>query len=560
MYNQPNYKKEKPQFLFRGIKLNYELLKKFEFFGVDLTPPNPPEFDEQGRKTVGDGNEYGVYMTDYENVARDAYANVSIYDGTPIKKDVMFGNDKSRTMMPSVGVVYKINTDGIDAHIPWITSYLKGHYNNGMGGDEWVAESIPSSNYSIDSVVLGPDTLHESETISVDHVEEIKDELLNKIALRKKRLELFEQKIESIPEKERFLLDSTKIDVLKSIYRLNGIMDIDVNSFEPKSTSEFMDYLMAISYFENTENIDFTTMGYIKTLKDKVKVKKDMTIDDIIEKIKQDLTNNEEKKNNFSVNNPSKSTVGFDKKNAMYMKLLTKLDSKINSKEKTGYSRTESNNKVTEIQEQVLTNYEGKEIGGRTITFIDDIELGSRTITTNGEIENDDVICKMSEVSEGIGDELKKQRKEMKTINKVTGEQEQYVYQKDDTGREIYYRLADGNLTFRIIKSDRGTEIFQYDKGNLIDSFEYDNNGQAIIPMGEIETLEENFVENFFDSQVPYFEAENREIAKDQLVNTQKLGKETVDEMSDTILIDETEGTMQQQMNELSKNKDSQVK
>lgn len=429
-----------------------------------------------------------------------------------------------------------------------------------MGGDEWVAESIPSSNYSIDSVVLGPDTLHESETISVDHVEEIKDELLNKIALRKKRLELFEQKIESIPEKERFLLDSTKIDVLKSIYRLNGIMDIDVNSFEPKSTSEFMDYLMAISYFENTENIDFTTMGYIKTLKDKVKVKKDMTIDDIIEKIKQDLTNNEEKKNNFSVNNPSKSTVGFDKKNAMYMKLLTKLDSKINSKEKTGYSRTESNNKVTEIQEQVLTNYEGKEIGGRTITFIDDIELGSRTITTNGEIENDDVICKMSEVSEGIGDELKKQRKEMKTINKVTGEQEQYVYQKDDTGREIYYRLADGNLTFRIIKSDRGTEIFQYDKGNLIDSFEYDNNGQAIIPMGEIETLEENFVENFFDSQVPYFEAENREIAKDQLVNTQKLGKETVDEMSDTILIDETEGTMQQQMNELSKNKDSQVK
>ena len=196
MFSQSNYNKEKPPILYRGVKIRYELLKNYEFIGKEMKPPYPPQFYEQGRKVVGDGNEYGVYMTDYDIVARDAYAAVSINDGTPLNSTVMFGYDRSRTMLPSVGIVYKINTNGLDVHIPRITSYLKGHYNNGMGGDEWIAESVPAENYSIDTVELGEDTLHKSEMLDVTNIELMKIELLRKIEQRKERLELFEKKIE----------------------------------------------------------------------------------------------------------------------------------------------------------------------------------------------------------------------------------------------------------------------------------------------------------------------------------------------------------------------------
>ena len=75
----------------------------------------------------------------------------------------------------------------------------------------------------------------------------------------------------------------------------------------------------------------------------------------------------------------------------------------------------------------------------------------------------------------------------------------------------MYYRIADGKLTFKITKSNKGTIIDQYDKGQLTDTFEYDENSIAIMGMEGIDSLDENYVENFFDSQVPYFETKNKE-------------------------------------------------
>lgn len=34
--------KEKPKFLYRGVKIDYELLKKFQFYGIDIKPPHEP--------------------------------------------------------------------------------------------------------------------------------------------------------------------------------------------------------------------------------------------------------------------------------------------------------------------------------------------------------------------------------------------------------------------------------------------------------------------------------------------------------------------------------------
>lgn len=224
-----------------------------------------------------------------------------------------------------------------------------------------------------------------------------------------------------------------------------------------------------------------------------------------------------------------------------------------------GYSVEENEKKVIERQQQILTDYSGKEIGNRTIEEQFEKETGKRTITTNGELINEDGEYKFSETSEGIGTDLEKQRKEMIRDNKVTGEKEQYFYQKDKNGNEMYYRIADGKLTLKITKNSKGTTIENFDKGQITDVYEYDEEVKALIGIEGIENIDENYVENFFDSQVPYFEAENREILNNKpIVNTQKLGKETINEMSDTILMDETERDINQQVRNLYKTKDSQ--
>ena len=149
----------KPKYLYRGVIVSENILKTKPLFGVDLVPPNPPKYDEQGRKTVGDGNEYGVYMSDYKEVATNAYAAVRMSDGTPLNSNVRIGDRFLKVAVPAVGIVYKISTDGLDVHKPWITSELKGHYNNGFMGDEWIAERIPVSNYVVEKVIVGEEIL-----------------------------------------------------------------------------------------------------------------------------------------------------------------------------------------------------------------------------------------------------------------------------------------------------------------------------------------------------------------------------------------------------------------
>lgn len=79
----------------------------------------------------------------------------------------------------------------------------------------------------------------------------------------------------------------------------------------------------------------------------------------------------------------------------------------------------------------------------------------------------------------------------------------------------MYFKISNGKTSFRITKSSRGITIDNYENGQLIESFEYDKDGKAIEGMGmsDIDQLDENYIENFFDSQVPYFEAENKEIS-----------------------------------------------
>lgn len=563
--------REKPKFLYRGIIINYEILKKFQFYGVDIKPYYEPIIDENGNKTIGDGNEYGVYMTDKDIVARDAYAAVEKNDGTPINKYIMFGNYKERTVIPSVGIVYKINTNGLDTHIPWITPHLKGHYNNGMGGDEWISDSIPASNYSVDTIEIGPDTLHDSEMIQIDDITKIREEVIQKIETRKERLELFEKHIEAIPQKERFLLDSYKIKLLKEIYKIDGLMDIDLKNFETNNVPNYLKYLMARTYSENKDNIDFTTLDYIQTLESKLRHVTNP--EEMIDFMNSEISFNEEKLKEFvskkQMQNEEYSTAFFDRKNAMYNKIKKQLEEKINEKNNNyqdnenqpGYSIKEDGSIFIEKQEQILKDNSGKELGNRTITWNTDIAKGTEIINTKGTLENEDGKYKMSEETQTLGGELQLQRKELVRINKITGQKEQNVYQKDKNGNEMYYSIVDNKLTLKINKNSRGTTIDQYDKGQITDIFEYDENGEALLGMEGIDNLTENYVENFFDSQIPYFEAENMEIeTQKQTVETQKLGKETIDINQDVKKVDVVEKEIDKQMKKQTKSMEENLR
>lgn len=230
----------------------------------------------------------------------------------------------------------------------------------------------------------------------------------------------------------------------------------------------------------------------------------------------------------------------------------------------SGYSIEKNGTSYVEKQQQVLKDYSGKEIGNRTITWNTDMQNGTESIETIGTLENSDGKYSMKETSETFGGELQLYRKELTNYNKNTGENEQYIYQKDKDGNEMFYRIADGQLTCKIKKNSKGTTIDYYDKGQITDSFEYDENGKALIGMEGMEQLDKNYVENLFDTYVPYFYAENRELQtqgnkqsdRQTTVDTQRLGKETLDMQKDTRKLDEVEQQINMQMREQTQQKE----
>lgn len=215
-----------------------------------------------------------------------------------------------------------------------------------------------------------------------------------------------------------------------------------------------------------------------------------------------------------------------------------------------GYSREENGTSYTEKQQQVLKDASGKEIGNRTITWNTDTQKGTESIETVGTLENNDGNYSMKEVSETLGGELQLHRRELTNHNKNTGEKEQYVYQKDSKGNETYFRTVNGKLTCKIVKTNKGFTIDTFDKGQPLDTFEYDNDGNAIFGMPGIDTISSDYVKHFFDSHVPYFEAENKTLnmQQTQTVDTEKLGRETFEEQKDSFSKEDTENDMEEQI------------
>ncbi len=219
---------------------------------------------------------------------------------------------------------------------------------------------------------------------------------------------------------------------------------------------------------------------------------------------------------NYKDKNESKNENENENKNENKEKTNLSTKENKNIENSSGYSFKQEGNIFLETQHQVLKDYSGNVLGNRVIYYKEELEKGSKEIETIGNIENEDGNYAIKEVSIGVGEELTYQRKEMNSYSKLTGQKSQIVYQKYNNGNELYFSIRDGRTTMRIEKNNRGITIESYNvDGELTDVFEYDKEGNALIPMGNIDKLNENYIQNCFDVQVPYFEAENKSIRKE---------------------------------------------
>lgn len=254
----------KPSVLYRGLKIDYNNLPNFKFYGVDLVVNYEPIIDKYGRKTVSDGNEYGVYMSDNLEMVERAYGNLHDH-GIPVYNNLSICNRKIK--IPSVAIIYEIDTEGLDIREPFITDYLKGHYNNGYEGKEWITDKVPADSYKLHRVRIGSDFLHDTEDIDLSNLEGIEDKVKEKLEMRKYRLETFASAMEKIPLRRRGNFSIGELDILKSIYGPNGLKYINEETIITENIDGMIKYLIAKVFKQNESNIDFKTIKYINSLK-----------------------------------------------------------------------------------------------------------------------------------------------------------------------------------------------------------------------------------------------------------------------------------------------------
>ncbi len=91
-----------PDRLYRGIIVPSSAADA-SLYTSDLVPGSDPQFDEQGRKIVADGNEYGVYMTDNPTAAESVHGSPKHGDVLPDSPRFSYrGDHQRRVTVPQV--------------------------------------------------------------------------------------------------------------------------------------------------------------------------------------------------------------------------------------------------------------------------------------------------------------------------------------------------------------------------------------------------------------------------------------------------------------------------
>ncbi len=255
-----NRKKIVPKTIYRGINLN---CNDFEVLDMtkDIYPPCKPVINKSGEKVVGDGNEYGVYMTDNIEVAK-FYARIN--NNAPMNPVVNMG-DNEILSYPAIQIIYKIDTSELNVKTPKITRHLGGLYNNGLIGDEWIADYVPINNSKIINLNVGDDYLHELKKINGNNIEDIRNNALKEIKFRKYRLETLANEVnKSSNIKFDNMNGSQKKEILRSIFGEDGINY--KNIFKINSVQDIIILLKQYFYKGGIYNIDVSSYEFVMSL------------------------------------------------------------------------------------------------------------------------------------------------------------------------------------------------------------------------------------------------------------------------------------------------------
>lgn len=290
-----------PSFLYRGVVINCENLPSFKLYNVDLLPYGNPIIDKNGRKLIGDGNEFGIYMTDNQNMVYSAYGNPR-NTGTIVSPNITISRQLIK--IPNVGISYKINTLGLDVRKPWITSELKAVYNNGFIGSEYITDMIPSKNYQVTRIRIASDYLHDMEDIDVNDISKADIEMKHKIEMRKYRLKSFANAISNIPVFKRDLFGYQEKNLFRDIFGENGVRYADINDINVSNVDGIIRYLLFINYHSNTNNMNIKKLLYIESIKEKVSKYPTSDIDTLIKIVSDELDKNINARNLFVGSQP----------------------------------------------------------------------------------------------------------------------------------------------------------------------------------------------------------------------------------------------------------------
>lgn len=307
--------------LYRGVCVDADEFNNLALGDKDIALNYEPIINENGEKTVKDGNEYGVYMSDNKNMVEDAYGKVHAF-GEAVSTVKYKDNGRPMSVTkPRVSVVYEINPENLpNLRKPKITSVLEGHYNNGYGGDEWICDYVPKENYSVARICIGYDSLFESVTIDVQgkSPKDIKSLVEAEVGKREKNLKEFAGILEALPDLKR---SNLKVGAFKYLLGHENVAHLDVKNFNPKTEDDKIKFLMATEYQNNGYN---PAVDYLFDMKKRMETaKSNASLNDVLNGLLVEI--NSRLDNNQFPN--EKVETSFKARKAMIEGFLVKLKS-----------------------------------------------------------------------------------------------------------------------------------------------------------------------------------------------------------------------------------------
>lgn len=228
---------------------------------------------------------------------------------------------------------------------------------------------------------------------------------------------------------------------------------------------------------------------------------------------------------------------------------------------------SKTNTYIDTAQAPLIDN-EGNVIGEQQYIETDDMQNGIRKAHEYKTISSEKGIYQIETIEQAQG-ENERQKATMKIDNKLSGNKEQIQYSKEN-GKETYVYMENGIIGQRITKTERGTTIDIYKDGQPYETYEYDENGKAMIQMAGLEQLPNDFVKSQFDIVIPEHEAISHELPQElyadreeqqnenvaaEPISISKLGKETLEEQKNVTQMDKVQREIEEQIRQNTQEK-----